>query len=331
MNVNVCVVGENRLSLLAEMFEALRKTLPGYFTLPEAKDFDALGKARSGQVDFEGANNSCTFKLGDEALFMFSGTADKNTKIFVASESGQDVLVKALENSKGNLLSLIVSPAKAANFGELLELSRTKHRGRSAVVAFSGECMDQPVRFMVNFLLNQGILASDLARKIAEGTLLDDERCAILCGHDLLEPERREEFSHAPQARNGFSWKFAAILVLVLALAGAGSLWMYRRAAKTVIIYEQTAIESQTKADEEISAAKSAQSKAIRERNTAVNERNTAIHERDTALRELETARKIADRLQKENDQLRAEIDQLRRDMPEKDGAISGVLKKIGL
>ena len=330
MNVNVCVVGEDRLSLLSEMFDALRKNLPGYFTLPEAKDFDALGKARSGHEDFGGANNSCTFKLGDEALFRFTGTADKNTKIFIASDAEQEVLVRALENSRGNnILFLIVPPSGAANFGELLELSRTKHRGRSAVVAFNGECMDQPVRLMVNFLLNQGVLDSDLARKIAEGTLLDDERCAILCGHDLLEPERREESS--PQTQKSFSWKFAAILALILAMAGAGSLWMYRRAARTVVIYEQTAIESQTKADEEISAAKSAQSKAIRERNMAINERNTAINERDTALRELETARKIADRLQKENDQLRAELQHLRDNMPDEDGAISGVLKKIGL
>lgn len=327
-NINVCVAGESRLSLLSEIFESLRKTLPGYFTLPEAKDFDALGKAKGSHEDFGGANDSCTFKLGDEAMFRFSGNADKNTKIFIASDGGQEVLVKALENSKGNLLFLIVPPSGAASFGELLELSRTKHRGRSAVVAFRGECMDQPIRFMVNFLLNQGILGSDLARKIAQGTLLDDERCPILCGHDLLEPEHRPE---VPQTRKTFSWKFAAIFVLILALAGAGTLLMYRRAAKTVIIYEQTAIESQTKADEEISAAKSERSKAIRERNTAINERNTAINERDTALRELETARRIADRLQKENDQLRAEIDQLRRDMPEKDGAISGVLKKIGL
>ena len=327
MNVNVCVAGENRLSLLAEMFDALRKTLPGYFTLPEAKDFDALGKARSTQDDFSDENNSCTFKLGDEALFKFSGIADKNTRIFIASDGGQDVLVDALENSKSNMLFLIAY-ASVAKFSELVELSRTTYRGRSAVVAFSDECMDQPVRFMVNFLLNQEVLTSNIARKIAEGTMLDDERCSILCGHELLESERRTE---APRTQKGFSWKFAALFVLVLALAGAGTLWMYRRTAKTVVIYEQTAMESQTKADEEIAAAKSAQSRAIRERNTAVNERNTAISERDNALRELETVRKIADRLQKENDQLRTEIQQLRDNMPKKDGAISGALKKIGL
>ncbi|MBQ7155975.1 MAG: hypothetical protein IJR85_10550 [Synergistaceae bacterium] len=324
--IKICVEGTGRLSLLAGMFDALRKTLPGYFTLPEAKDFDALGKAKGGHEDFSDANNSCTFKLKDEALFRFAGSADKNTKIFIVADGEQEVLADALENSKSNMLFLIAS-GSAAKFGELVELSRTKYRGRSAVAAFAGECADQPVRFIVNFLLNQGVLDSDSARKIAEGTLLDDERCNILCGHELLEPVRRTE----PPRKGGFSWKFAAVLVLVLAIAGAGSLWVYRRAHQTVVIYEQTAIESQTKADEEISAAKSAQSRAVRERNAAVNERNTAISERDAALRELETARKIADRLQKENDQLRAELQRMRDNMPKKDGALSGVLKKIGL
>ena len=145
------------------------------------------------------------------------------------------------------------------------------------------------------------------------------------------------------------SWNFAAVLAIAvgLALGCIGSVWVYRNIPQKVVVEQQEPVvqaepqaEPQLPAhsDEELAEARDAERKAVRERNMAVIERNTAVSERDSALserdaarQELETVQKIADRLQKENDELRAEIQNLRKNMPKKDGALSGVLKKIGL
>lgn len=322
MDIDIFVGGTGRLALIAGMFEALRKNLPGYFTLPEAKDFDAIDKAlravKAGRIP-EYSEETFTFMMKPDVNFRFVNAVSKSTRVFIATEESpelQDIFVRALETSKKETLFLIADPE--AKFSELVELSRTKYRGHSAVAKLPVND-DQPMRFIINFMLNQGVLDSETAKKVSEGTKLHDEKISVMCGHELLEPVKRIE-----PAKKGSGWKFAAIIAIVIAIAAGGSFLVYRRAHQTVVIYEQTAVESQTKAEEEISEAKSAQIRAIRERNIAVNER-------DAAIMELETLRKIADRLQKENDALRAELKNLRENMPKKDGVLSGPLKKVGL
>ena len=362
-DITVYVAGTDRLTFLAHVFEELRQTLPGYFTLPEARDFDALGRAGKYFEDFTDEHNTCTFMLKGDVRLKFSDAPAKNTRIFLAvvdAEAGIDDTLAEYLPEKGNELFLIVPVISGAynprevsrmvsQFSELIESARGEYRGRCAVavvpVQDDGEGADQPVRFMVNFLLNQGVLSSDVARRIAEGTLIDSENVSVLCGHDLLEPVVRT-VKPEPPAR---SWNFAAVfaIALVLALGMVGGAWVYRNIPQKVVVEQpepvmqaepQAEPQIDTHTDEELAEARDAERKAVRERNMAVIERNTAVserdsarNERDTARQELETVQKIADRLQKENDELRAEIQNLKDNRPKKDGAVSGLLKKIGL
>ena len=107
--ISVYVAGRDRLTFLAHAFEELRRTLPGYFTLPEARDFDALGRAGKYFEDFSDAHNTCTFMLKGDVRFRFSDTPAKNTRIFVAvvdAEAGiDDTLAEYLQASRVTLCS----------------------------------------------------------------------------------------------------------------------------------------------------------------------------------------------------------------------------------
>ena len=260
------------------------------------------------------------------------------------------------------------NPAKlfskvTAKFSEFIELARGKHRGRSAVVimpvnilggarftglvrdvtgrhildeafewdsriGFNPEYTDQPLRFAVNFMLNQGIIPGKLrksASKISDGALFDYEHFTTLCGHELLQAKPGKISSM------GNLWKIAAVVVILCGIAGLTGYYFYSRTEPETEIEPQTVTSSPQLADtppseleERLSAAKTSEQRAIRERNKAANERDNALRERDTAL-------KTIDRLQKENDELRAELDGLRKNKPKKDGVLSGALKKIGL
>ena len=354
METQIFITGTEKLSLIACMYEALRESLPGYFSIPNAKDFDAIDRAYRQTSPIDDAVLPLTIALnggGDKLSFTFSGTS-KGARIFLYildDNSDPADIMKSAESIKDSALFLLIptktglyTPAEtshllsqtAAKFGAFIELLRTKFRGRACAailpVRLHGgrEDADQPLRFAVSFMLNQGMIPASLheqAERVADGALLNDERFSVLCGHELLEP--------TPRKTGGKSWRAAAIfaLVCVLAGAGAGGYYLYRRANRRVQAYEQTAIESQKEAEEGISAAKSSEQKAITERNKALADRAKAIREREAAIRERDTAQKTADRLQKENDQLRAQLEELRRNYPDEDGFLSGALKKIGL
>ncbi len=357
METQIFITGTEKLSLIANMYEALRESLPGYFSIPNAKDFDTIDRAYRQTSPIDDAVLPLTIALNggrDKLAFKFSD-ARKGARIFIYMLDGQEILpelMKSAESIKDSALFLLVptktglyTPAEtshllsrtAAAFGKFIELLRTKHRGRACAAILpvrlheGGEDTDQPLRFAVSFMLNQGMIPASLheqAERVAEGALLNDERFSVLCGRELLEPS-------TPKTR-GKSWRAAAIFALVCAIAGAGvgGWYLYRRANRRVKAYEQTALESQTRAveaEEGISAAKSSAQKAITERNKALADRAKAIREREQAIRERDTAQKTADRLQKENDELRAQLEELRRNYPDDDGFLSGALKKIGL
>ena len=350
METQIFITGAEKVSLIACMYEALRESLPGYFSIPDAKDFDIIDKAyRQLPTD---ASMPLTIALNggkDRLSFKFSDNM-KGARIFLYildDNSDPAELMKAAESIKDSALFLLI-PTKtglytaaetshilsqtASKFGAFVELLRTKYRGRACAailpVRLHGgrEDADQPLRFAVSYMLNQGMIPASLqeqAKTVADGALLNDERFSVLCGHELLEP--------TPRKKGGHSWKFAAVIALACVVAGAGGYYTYRRAKRRVQAYELTAIESQKEAEEGISAAKSSEQKAIRERNQALADRAKAIREREAAIRERDTAIKTADRLQKENDQLRAQLEELRRNYPDEDGFLSGALKKIGL
>ena len=353
METQIFITGKDKLPLISCMYESLRESLPGYFSIPDAKDFDAIDKTYR---QLQPANDEGVFPLTlamnggkDRLSFKFSDSR-KGARIFLYVLDGTEDLMKSAENIKDSALFLLI-PTKtglyteaetsrllsqtASKFGDFVELLRTKYRGRACAAILpvrlqgGAEDTDQPLRFAVSFMLNQELIPASLreqAKKVAAGALLNDERFSVLCGHELLEP--------TPRKTGGKSWKFAAIFTLACVLAGAGGYYMYRRANSRVQAYEQTAIESQTRAveaEEGISAAKSSEQKALRERNRARAERDKALRERDEAIRERDTAMKTADRLQKENDELRAQLDRTKKNTPKKDGFLSGALKKIGL
>ena len=351
METQIFITGTERLSLLACMYEALRESLPGCFSIPNAKDFNTLDKVYR-QLDDEHTTDDAlplTIALNggkDRLSFKFTDSR-KGARIFLYILDGTEDLMKSAEGIKDNALFLLI-PTKtglyteaetshllsqtASRYGAFIELLRTKYKGRACAailpVRLHGkpEDADQPLRFAVSFMLNQGLIPSSIqeqAKRVADGALLNNERFSVLCGHELLEP--------TPRKTGGHSWKFAAIIALACLLAGTGSYYLYRRASRKVQAIEQTVIESQKEAEEGISAAKSSEQQAIHERNKALADRAKAIREREAAIRERDTAVKTADRLQKENDELRAQIEELRRNYPDKDGFLSGALKKIGL
>ena len=350
MEAQIFITGTDKLPLISCMYESLRESLPGYFSIPDAKDFDAIDKTYR---QLQPANDEGVFPLTlamnggkDRLSFKFSDSR-KGARIFLHVLDGTEDLMKSVENIKDSALFLLI-PTKtglyteaetsrllsqtASKFGEFVELLRTKYRGRACAAILpvrlqgGAEDTDQPLRFAVSYMLNQGMIPASLqeqAKTVADGALLNDERFSVLCGHEMLEP--------APRKTGGHSWKFAAVIALACVVAGAGGYYTYRRAKRRVQAYELTAIESQKEAEEGISAAKSSEQKAIRERNQALADRAKAIREREAAIRERDTAMKTADRLQKENDELRAQLEELRRNYPDEDGFLSGALKKIGL
>lgn len=350
MNTNIFITGAYKLEVLSCMYEALRESVPGCYSLPEAKDFDAVDRTyrklqgmsahdfMTGRVDEEPLTLSLMLRGGkDSHTFTFTDAA-RNARVFVfvvdtplLMAGKLDIkpeLTKTLEDVKGKALVLLV-PVKCEAYSReeitsALSGLTTLMRGRCAGVVvpvqtfshagFTPKNHAQIMKVITSFLRGQGTLKTSPGNT----ALIDESEVHVLCGHELLKPE-------APKTSRTVLKVFAAAAV-VCVIAGVG-LWQYRRAKlrayeyeQSVQAYEQSAIGFQ----EDVSAAKSAEAKALRELSRALRERDEARRERDVAV-------KTADRLQKENDQLRAELEEAHRNKPKKDGFLSGALKKIGL
>ena len=148
MEINIAVTGRKgsgKSSLIACIYEAMREKLPGYFSLPEAEDFDALdkvykeleAKATSEKSSFsvmfnQSESESWEYQINhkDDVQFFFQENQEdfNDTKIFIAAvdapllmngleaQSGiseaKDMFINSLDNSNNDALLLIV-PVKS--------------------------------------------------------------------------------------------------------------------------------------------------------------------------------------------------------------------------
>ena len=405
--INIAVTGRNgsgKSSLIACIYEALREKLPGYFSLPEAEDFDALdkvykeleAKATSDKSSFSVAFNKSEkenweyeFAMKDGVHFFFQENPEdvSGTNIFIAAvdapllmngleaQSGiseaKEIFMNALESSDDDAL-LIISPVKSEVYtrqdnhaltskiisflGDLAE----GYRGRAAIVVLpvntmggvgfadflrengtiTGEIFrrDKNVNFKpsgaelvmklaVSFLIHNGEISGENVKKIAG---LTGGNYEVLCGHELLEPKPRKQVQPSkPQNKSilGTALKISAVIIILLAMAGAGYYAVKSLSENAQEIIDESNIQAEqaraqaeqtrVQAEQEISEAKASERSAILERNKARNEARTLQEEKDRAMEMANTYKKQADELKAENERLQAEVNRLTKKLNE--------------
>ncbi|MBQ7592950.1 MAG: AAA family ATPase [Synergistaceae bacterium] len=400
MEINIAVTGRNgsgKSSLIACIYEVMREKLPGYFSLPEAEDFDALDKVYKeleAKATSEKSSFSVTFNQSgsenweyqinhkDDVQFFFQENPDdvNGTKIFIAAvdapllmnnyeaQSGiseaKDMFINALDNSNDDALLLIV-PVKSEAYTRQDKHALTSkitsalgdlasgYKGRSAIaivpvntmggasftdflksngtitgeifrrdknVNFKPENGELVMKLIVSFLIHNGEISSDNMRKIAG---LAGGSYEILCGHELLDASKHKKPEPKAPRKSvlGSAIKISAVIIILLAMAGAGyyAVKSVNENAREIIDEsniqaEQARAEAEqtrAQAEQEISEAKEAERAAILERNKARNDVRTLQDEKDRAMEMANRYKKQADDLKAENERLQAEVNRL--------------------
>lgn len=209
------VSGSERISLLADIYHSVSETMPGYFTLPEAKDFDLLTKRSHDTSDID-----ITMMFRGKVPIHFGSIPDAD--IFI---DGVDEYIRALDSSDDARLLVMVSEEIPR---ETIGLMRTKYRGKSAVVMCSVKDIMRYVMAFVRGRLDGELYTS--AERISGGIGANTE--AVLCGHELFEGVQS-----APVPAKSSSSAMKIIAGIVLGFVAGGAAGYLLKPAKTETVY----------------------------------------------------------------------------------------------
>ena len=352
MDMNIALTGQGKLPVTACIYEAVKSAVPGYFSLPEVKDFDALSKIYRSieasndipDADISGAVTVLLRSKGEDLRIRF-GSDDANIIVAVidtpAMMSGQEcgitsaheAVISALE--KDNAL-LVIVPVKCEGYDEhalrdktssafrdTVELMRTKYRGRACAVIApvkihdkKPEGADKVLRYALAFMSGElGGEIRSFADKFCYGIANDE---GILCGHELLEPTeyKPEAKTKTQQRTSGSAGKIIAAFIAGCVIAGAGGYFagsMNNHAADEV--RQESSIEIEDIRQElsaEIDRLKASLQSAIQERDKARSESSALKSEKDKAMDMANKYKQQADTLTAENKKLNAEVNRLK-------------------
>ncbi len=344
MDMNIALTGKGKLPLVACVYEAVKSAVPGYFSLPDVRDFDALNRVYrelEASADFPDTapQSPVTVLLrskGEELRIRFGG---EDARIIIAAidapmmmagrdcglKEAHEAAVSALE--KGNDALLVIVPVKcegydyrvlldktASAFRESLEVLRTKYRGRACAVAVpvkmvqkKPEGADKVLRFALAFM--SGELSGEIrnfADRFCYGIANDE---GILCGHELLAPT--EQIQHKPEAKpktaqksSGSAVKIIAAFLAGVLVAGAGFFIVGSMGTREI---EEVRQESSASI-EDIRQEASAELERLKESvQSALQERDKARNEASALKTEKDKAMEMANRYKQQADTLTAE------------------------
>lgn len=308
MEMNIALTGKGKLAVIASVYESVKSAMPGYFSLPDVRDFDAISRVQSEPSIEASSAVTVLLRVHGEELRIHFGESNANIIVSVIDadsmteglKEAHEAINSALE--KDNAL-LVIVPAKSEGcderaltdktvsaFRKTLELMRTKYRGRACIAV--SEAGDKVLRYAVAFM--RGELEGELrsfADRFCDGIANDE---GVLCGNELLNSAQYKP--EAKPVQKSGAGKIIAAFIAGCVIAGAGG-------------YFAGHIETH---EADIEQARQSEQLAIQERDKARDESESLRTEKDRAMEMANRYKQQADELTSENKRLQAEVNRLR-------------------